>query len=59
MFYKSDSRTWQVNTMLNKFHLALTYTHLQITDYEYEQATGQPTNQPTNQKNKNRNRLKP
>jgi len=45
MFWKSDLRTCQVNTMLNKLQIFLTYTHLQKTDYEYEQVTNQPTNQ--------------
>jgi len=31
--------------MLNKLQIFLTYTHLQKTDYEYEQVTNQPTNQ--------------
>lgn len=31
--------------MLNKLHIFLTYTHLQKTEYEYEQVTNQPTKQ--------------
>jgi ribulose-5-phosphate 4-epimerase/fuculose-1-phosphate aldolase len=49
MFCKFDSRTWEVNAMLNALQIIITYTHLQKTDYKYEQITKEPTNQPTKQ----------